>query len=233
MNTSFYDKKDQLIAELSYCVLQQTDNVSKTTPCIELTLDSRLKSFCEENNIEILWSEHTLFYQYGERQYNQSFWEEGLIPSNPQSHKKKSILLMAIRFPSPQSVNYAVLNNIASTFLESCVTSESGEIEKFNFRVSLNRNIHNLDYESIINEIINAQNEQANHSICGIQFVGGYDMKGMAITERNASVSNTLIRKTDTESQKNKHWFKLNEETIDKWCKKLNITKTPIEVMFF
>ncbi|MDP2566475.1 hypothetical protein Q8W34_17645 [Pseudoalteromonas marina] len=231
--TSFYDEKNQLVAELSYCVLQQNDRADETSPCIELTLDSRLKSFCEENNIEILWSEHTIFHPYGERQYNQSIWEDGLIASNPHSYEKKSILLMAIRFPSPKRVNHTDLNNIASTFLESCITSDSGKKEQFKFRTNLNSDIQNLDYESITEGIVNGQSEQGEQSIYGIQFIGGYHMKGMAISERTMSVSNTLIGKTDIENPKNKVWFKLNEETTDKWCDALKIAKTSIEINFY
>lgn len=230
---SFYDESENLVAELSYCVLLQNDMQHKEERCIELIFDERLKSFCKENDIEVLWSEHSTNHPYGKRKYNQSENNEGLIASNPKKYLIDSTLLMGVRFPMMQCINSKNLNHTASSFFEWCITGIDGQRTHFDF-YTIPKSDENIgDYQSVIKDVVSAQSETLELSIFGSYFIGGFNLKGMAFNERYNSIRNTLIRKTDTDIMKNGCWFKLHDEIAREWCNKLKIPDTPIEVSFF
>lgn len=230
---SFYDESENLVAELSYCVLLQNDLRSREVPCVELMLDERLKSFCKKNHIEVLWSEHAVNHPYGEREYNQSDRTEGLIASSPKKYAIDSTILMGVRFPTMTRINSKYLNQSASSFFEWCVTGADGEKERFDFHTILKSDADIHQYQSVVNDVINAQNDPQESYIFGSYFIGGFNLKGMAVTERHNSIRNTLIIKTDTDSLKDECWFKLHDEIAKEWCDKLSIPETSIEVSFF
>lgn len=230
---SFYDERENMIAELSYCILQQNDFKISGGHCIELTFDKRLKSFCKNNNIEVLWFEHADLPKYGERVYNESNRTKGFIASTPESYGFDSTTLMGVRFPNLQRISSKLLNEAASSFFEWCVKDDDGQTVVFDYHSIKKSDDEINELKPVILDVIAARNNPLALTLIGSFFIGGFNLKGMAVNERYISIRNTLIRNTNYVETEGSLWFKLCDEVTKEWCDKLNIPYTPIEVSFF
>jgi hypothetical protein len=184
---------DDLVAEFSYSVLKQNP---KDTACAELEMDAVIKEWAGRSGLPLLWNEHAVLRPTGPRELSHFRSESAFLPLAPSKYMLDSTLCAVIEFEevSPFAVERQQFQKAMTDLFEHCVTN----VEPFDFRLLSEAETNLLPESATLKDLVEvvaaASKKESSgpvYVLPGMNFLGGYNLRGTSKSEKTRSVSNT------------------------------------------
>ena len=145
---------------------------------------------------------------------------------------------MAVRFQNIVNLNTKDLNFLCESLYNLISDEPINKDSKYKFQTISKPSPalfegDALNIDAVIKSVVQERDKNLIGTLTNKFFIGGFNLKGMPITDIHNFINNVLLTNCDTEKSEDYIWYMLQEDISKFWCEKLKIEHQNIYVTFF